>query len=135
MKVKRLTLTILAIGGVSGCSVKAYDGPRLPSDQTARIRTSMFGAVKLVEVDGRRVGWRGSECVVLPGVHNIRCQIKYARRWEEFRIRHIAFHAKASHVYLVDGQRNCVDDGLPWLWIVDSETNSVVAGEKPPGTK
>ncbi|MEE8223669.1 MAG: hypothetical protein V3S59_05140 [Alphaproteobacteria bacterium] len=145
----------------SGCAMKAYEGPELPRSEIAVLDAMhQHGGVLqidpgiwpiplffvpnykhqtfIIEIDGneRNVG---REIHVLPGQHTVR--VHYFRRPDvtligipnyETRDLSIDFTAEAGHEYRIPAERRGERN---WIWVEDTATGKVVAGEKPPDVK
>ena len=118
--------------------MRAYEGPELPGEETALIRSSHinpFNYAVIKEVDRKELPANKVNVIVIPGLHSLRVDVStfvefvpvtgYTRYSMGSRI--IVINAQAGHVYLVHG---IVKGGIAFAWITDKETGQVVAGRK-----
>ncbi len=130
-----LLLTVVLI--VSSCTTKKmYEGPQLPSDKVAIIKSGsggIFGpTVKIVYVDERSPGFNDIQLAVLPGKHTL--EIAVIRGFEFTWIQSagvLYFEAEAGHTYIVKVEKFFLYGSPIAAWLEDAETGEVVAGRKP----
>ena len=145
---------------LSGCTVKAYDGPQLEKSEIAVLHRlhrhgsslALFGLIplphekhsaKIIKVDGTTLG-TGREIHVRPGLHAVEINyIKFGIVTLCGAIAHIP--TGCTHIY--DNQLSIKftaeaghEYSVPaerrneqdWIWVEDITTGKVVAGAKPP---
>jgi hypothetical protein len=149
-----LPLVVVLALLLSGCGMKAYEGPELPRSEIAVIdRWYWHGSIltfagilpvwhprheaRVYEIDGTQAP--GYRFHVRPGEHSVTVGYKknisvtlcgYTGCIGEYRTRlSINFTAEAGHEYRIPAERR---DERNWIWVEDKTTGKVVAGEKPP---
>ena len=114
--------------------MRAYDGPELPPDQVAVVKTTggLTDMARIADIDGRTGRGNVDTAEILPGPHSITIRISSGSGFigdpQKFGDKTLLFTATAGHSYLIEGT---IEDDTSYAWIVDEATNAVVAGEKP----
>jgi hypothetical protein len=111
-------------------TTKMYEGAELPSDKVAILKADtgmgMFrDAARIVTVDGQSPGFNDMQLAVLAGKHTLEIQVLgtyfHATRF-------LTFEAEAGCTYIA---RGAVWEEGAMIWLEDSETGKVAAGQKP----
>ncbi len=135
-----LAAAFILTAACSQAVIKAYQGPELPADQTALIRTGAY--TELVAVDGQLVRTQRN-VAVLPGPHTVQFKIienqepMYDQYWYYSYVNgEVNFTAQPGHTYMVsvsfvpspDPLSGPKDSGFRWLgYMTDRTVNRVVA--------
>ena len=158
---RHFTIGVLLAVLVSGCAMKAYEGPERPKSEIAELRQVHqqgvvlkvpFGpglltkhVATIIEIDGKSVTFiwtKWATIHILPGQHSVRV---FYLRFPDVALcgdggcianyttgdLSIDFTAEAGHEYRIPAERR---DERNWIWVEDKTTGKVVAGEKPPAT-
>ncbi len=119
---------------VGGCATKTYPGPKLPREEVAVINEGGFLITwaTITYVDDKKREWGASYIEVLPGEHTLYVKVTYAPLMQpsSVGIGVITFEAEAGHTYIVYGELD-EKTGRADIWIIDEETEQIVAGHKP----
>ncbi len=143
---KKIALPLLLLSLAAGCgTIEAYHGPTLPSDQTAIVAPSAAAAWNPVHwgqrvvkpiVNGFSLGFWDSKFSVRTGATDVQvlvAQTGWGKRWSEPI--YLNFYTEPGHVYAVCGKNDGVGPfgigGRPEAWIIDRNTNLVVAASNP----
>jgi hypothetical protein len=135
-----LVVVLVMIAACSQGVIKAYQGPDLPSDQTALLKTDAY--TEIVAVDGQSVRTQRN-VAVLPGPHTVQMKIvesqepMYDEYWYYSNVTASAnFTAQPGHTYVVSvsfvpspfPSSGRQDSGFRWLgYVSDRTANRVVA--------
>ncbi len=135
-----LVLVLLMAAACSQAVIKTYQGPELPADQTALIRTGAY--TELVAVDGQQVRTQRN-VAVLPGNHTVQFKIvesqepMYDEYWYYSYVNAaVNFTAQPGHTYMVSVSfvpspyplSGAKDSGFRWLgYVTDRTVHRVVA--------
>lgn len=140
---------LLALGGCASVPSDGYVEPDLPDDRVAILDWSGWDAAYVLEIDGKKPDPGGllvrgyppqTQARLFPGKHAIRyggvvgTSVMLNPRMEDRYDRAATIDMKAGHVYAVRRKRVY---GYPrsyqdYLWIEDTTTDEVMAGELPP---
>jgi len=137
MKPLTIVLAVLFSWVVISCStVQTYEGEPLPTEEVAVIKSNYWrhvsGGIVVREIDGKDVGLNPGEVHVLPGIHTVKIRVTHSLGYLGTIMASgtVTLSAEAGHTYMVDGRIYRFGEGV-WVWIVDEETDEVVAGMKP----
>ncbi len=132
---RRWALSGVALLLLSGCAT--YSDPQLPRDQVAVLDTvwQVIGYATVVHsVDGQYAGYFPRKVTLLPGRRTVEIRFEASGRIMGRPIA-LTFEAVAGRTYRAEGALVEVPTGGvsgSWQgWIVDVETNQVVAGRRP----
>lgn len=139
MKIAPLILVICIALVLAACgTMQAYEGPELPSENTALIKSNFinpFNYSVIREIDGKELGHNQINVVVMPGMHTLKINVStfsgyvaiahYAHYSQGSKT--ITINARAGHVYLAHG---VIKKGFTYVWVTDKNTGHIVAGEK-----
>jgi hypothetical protein len=120
-----LSLTVILLAGCAAGTMVAYEGPALPKERIAVIKSAVSGFVggmaataapAISCIDGREV--TGEEIHVLPGRRQIQISLFHQPSSRNFR-GNLEFEAQANHEYIANG---AVVGGQPLIWVEDKNT-------------
>lgn len=129
--VKRLVV-LLGFLLVCGCGMtRMYEGPARHREEVAVIQGTkgVLSHVSILRVDDRAVGLTDSSAEILPGKHRVRLHRSKGNTWTQGSLE---FEAKGGHTYQADGETTGFFPAEEWIWIVDLDDGTVVAGQRPP---
>lgn len=121
---------------ISCATVQTYEGDPLPQEKVAVIKSNYWGhltgGIIVREVDGKKVGFNPGDIHVLPGLHTVKIRVthSYGYLGTIMASGTVTLNAEAGHTYMVDGRIYRFGENV-WVWIVDEDTDEVVAGMKP----
>jgi len=139
-----LSLLIFCMLATGCTTLQTYPGPQLPPEKVATLEgTIHYYGVAIVEfcifaVDGELTPWWGFNFVLnrgkvemLPGKHQVTVyrDIGGPKGGSTDNFQRFSFVAEAGHRYKVDG--NCWAWEKDAIWIIDKNTEQIVAGKKP----
>ena len=130
---QRFSIFLIAVLLLSGCgTMQAYSGPQLPKEQVAVVKSNIlkhpFTTIVIAAVDGKSRSGARTNVEVLPGRHTLDLLVNVTVWYVTVNYpASISFEAEAGKVYFVDAK---IVNGQPLVWVVDEQTNEVVAGEK-----
>ncbi len=135
-----LVIAFLLTAACSQAVIKAYQGPELPADQTAVIKTGAY--TELVAVDGQNVRTQRN-VAVLPGPHTVQMKIiesqepMYDQYWYYSYVNgEVNFAAQPGHTYQVSISfvpspfplSGAQDSGFRWVaYVRDTTAHRLVA--------
>ena len=119
----------------TGCTtMQSYDGPKLSPEKVVLIEGSfgMINSASILEVDGKARGWSEESAEMLPGEHTVKVKVLSGFGGiispQLVGNKTLSFQTIAGRTYKVDGT---IIKGDTFVWIIDTKTNEVIAGEKP----
>jgi hypothetical protein len=129
----RYNIIVLCIYFLSGCgTAPVFDVDARGNTETAVINGSGMFPIKrvdIVRVDGNNIGMMNSSVTVLPGTHIV--WVKYFQTYGIFDIEgegSVTLEALAGRKYSINGTRS---NKKLVFWVEDTETGTVVSGQKP----
>ncbi len=137
IKVALIICLLLAIVGCVPTTVKMYEGPALPPEETATIKGSWHynvvsnTSIIILKADGKFAHITTDPIEVLPGEHEITVRIEHGNLatgwgWMTLPSQTLSFQAEAGRVYRVDGSFF-----KGHIWVVDETTGVEVAAHRP----